>query len=94
MMEPIEVLIESVARTLDHPSLYMGGASQQSKRKAKAILEQLGIETLLDENARLREALVLASNRLQRCAVDYDTGTLRFIETCEWADEARETSNR
>jgi hypothetical protein len=41
------------------------------------------------ENARLREALKLAADRLLRCAVEYDAGTLRFIETGEWADEAR-----
>lgn len=39
--------------------------------------------------ARLVEALALAANRLQRCAVDYDTGTHEFIETSEWAQEAR-----
>lgn len=38
---------------------------------------------------RMREALELAANRLHRCSVDYDTGTYEFIETGEWADEAR-----
>ena len=33
-----EELIEQVARVLDHPSLYMGGASHGSRRKARAIL--------------------------------------------------------
>lgn len=39
--------------------------------------------------AALVEALALAANRLQRCAVDYDTGSREFIETSEWAKEAR-----
>lgn len=39
--------------------------------------------------AQLVEALALAANRLQRCAVDYDTGSHEFIETSEWAQEAR-----
>ena len=38
---------------------------------------------------RMREALELAANRLHRCSVDYDTGTHEFIETGEWAAEAR-----
>ena len=42
----------------------------------------------LPEVQALVEALELAANRLHRCAVDYDTGTLRFYETCEWTDEA------
>ena len=42
----------------------------------------------LPEVKALVEALELAANRLHRCAVDYDTGTLRFYETCEWTDEA------
>lgn len=42
----------------------------------------------LPEIKALVEALELAANRLHRCAVDYDTGTLRFYETCEWTDEA------
>ena len=45
--------------------------------------------TLRASEARLREALALASNRLHRCSVDYDTGTHEFIETGEWAAEAR-----
>lgn len=44
---------------------------------------------LITENARLRAALELAADRLLRCAVEYDAGTLRFIETGEWANEAR-----
>lgn len=39
--------------------------------------------------ARLVEALELSANRLQRCAVDYDTGSHEFMETSEWAEEAR-----
>lgn len=46
------------------------------------------ILSLLDEIDRLREALTLARNRLQRCVVDHDTGSLKFIERAEWADEA------
>jgi hypothetical protein len=41
--------------------------------------------------AELEGVLTLAANRLHRCSVDHDTGTLRFIETGEWADEARAT---
>ena len=39
--------------------------------------------------ARLEGALTLAANRLQRRAVDYLPGSRLFIETSEWADEAR-----
>ena len=39
--------------------------------------------------ARLVEPLTVAANRLDRCAVDYETGSYEFIETCEWVDEAR-----
>ena len=39
--------------------------------------------------ARLVDALTVAANRLDRCAVDYETGSYEFIETCEWVDEAR-----
>lgn len=39
--------------------------------------------------ARLTEALTLAANRLHRRAVDFDTGSRAFIETSEWAEEAR-----
>ena len=47
------------------------------------------VATLRASEARMREALALASNRLHRCSVDYDTGTYEFIETGEWAAEAR-----
>ena len=47
------------------------------------------VATLRASEARLREALAVASNRLHRCSVDYDTGTHEFIETGEWAAEAR-----
>lgn len=47
------------------------------------------VATLRASEARMREALALASNRLHRCSVDYDTGTHEFIETGEWAAEAR-----
>ena len=39
--------------------------------------------------ARLEGALTLAANRLQRRAVDYVPGSRLFIETSEWAQEAR-----
>lgn len=50
--------IERIARILDHPSLYMGGASQQSKRKAGVIVKELAIEAQQAEIARLRGALI------------------------------------
>lgn len=39
--------------------------------------------------ARLVEALGISANRLDWCAVDYETGSRKFIVTSEWADEAR-----
>lgn len=39
--------------------------------------------------AKLVEALTLAANRLSRRAVEYVPGSRLFIETGEWADEAR-----
>ena len=41
------------------------------------------------EVTALVEALTLAANRLQRCAVDFDAGSHEFIETSEWATDAR-----
>lgn len=38
---------------------------------------------------RLEAAVTLAANRLQRLAVNHPTGSREFIETSEWADEAR-----
>jgi hypothetical protein len=38
---------------------------------------------------KMAEALELAANRLHFCAIEKATGTQRFIETCEWVDEAR-----
>lgn len=37
----------------------------------------------------LEAALNLAANRLARCGIDHDTGTLKFIEIAEWGEEAR-----
>ena len=37
----------------------------------------------------MAEALKLAENRLHRRAVDFDTGSHEFIETSEWAADAR-----
>lgn len=45
-------------------------------------------DALKAEVERLREALTLAANRLRSCAIDYDSGSRKFIETGEWADEA------
>jgi len=35
---PSDEMVERCAAALDHPSLYMGGPSEQSKRKARACL--------------------------------------------------------
>ena len=56
---------------------------------AELIRLRAEVATLRASEARMREALALASNRLHRCSVDYDTGTYEFIETGEWAAEAR-----
>jgi hypothetical protein len=37
----------------------------------------------------VRDALELAANRLHRCAADHTPGSRKFIETAEWAEEAR-----
>lgn len=36
---PDDEMVERCARALDHPSVYMGGASEQSKRNARAVLK-------------------------------------------------------
>ena len=42
-----------------------------------------------DVTADLVAALTLAANRLHYCAIEKETGSQRFIELCEWTDEAR-----
>ena len=44
---------------------------------------------MTDRAKELAEALRLAANRLHRCAIDWHTGSEKFIEIGEWADEAR-----
>ena len=39
---PSDDMVERCARALDHPSVFMGGASEQSKRKARAVLKVAG----------------------------------------------------
>lgn len=57
--------------------------------------EAASILTAMQERIeRLERALNLAANRLQRCSVDYDTGTRQFIEVGEWAEEARTALGR
>jgi hypothetical protein len=69
--------------------------SEEEVRKMFAKKEGFGSDATLSaamelpEVKALKEALQLAANRLARCALDYDTGTRRFFETAEWADEAR-----
>lgn len=48
-------------------------------------------DALRAEVKRLREALAVAANRLQRRAVDFDAGSHEFIETSEWAADASAT---
>ena len=58
---------------------------------AAARVEQLAAALAAEraKTAKLVEALTLAANRLSRRAVDYIPGDRLFIETSEWADEAR-----
>ena len=54
---PDDEIEEIIARELDKPSLYMGGASPQSRRKARHIIEALrsnGVEFAADETEPLR----------------------------------------
>lgn len=47
-----DVVEEIIGRKLDEPSLYMGGASPPSRRKAREIIEQLermGVELVTTE---------------------------------------------
>ena len=39
---PSDEMVERCARALDHPSVFMGGASEQSKRNARAVLKAAG----------------------------------------------------
>ena len=66
--------------------LYVQDIAGEEAAKAAA---QADYEARDEVIARLVEALTIAANRLQRCAVDYDTGSHEFIETSEWAQEAR-----
>lgn len=55
----------------------------------QALSNRHALEAAEAKVARLEEALTLAANRLQRRAVDYVPGGRLFIETSEWAQEAR-----
>ncbi len=68
-----------------YPTLEAAKAAAQADYTAR-ILATLEPDPAV---VRMREALELAANRLHRCSVDYDTGTHEFIETGEWAAEAR-----
>ena len=74
--------LEMIAQALnENASLFYPSANKEVPPTLSAAMQ-------LPEIKALVEALELAANRLHRCAVDYDTGTLRFYETCEWTDEA------
>ncbi len=60
---------------------------QSDEDRAEAAETALAAERA--KTAKLVEALTLAANRLSRRAVDYIPGGRLFIETSEWADEAR-----
>lgn len=68
-----EELIEELARLLDHPSLYMGGASEQSKRKARAILPII-LRRELEAGKKVRNAMFNAEIKLSASKVIWDAG--------------------
>lgn len=54
------------------------------------------IQTLVQENARLREALEQIANRMDRTVLEYQPNSTGWFEMKEWAQEARqalETNN-
>ena len=42
MLSREEIIISIIASSFDHPSVFMGGPSQRSKRKAESLLHALG----------------------------------------------------
>lgn len=46
MIEPTDAMLHAGAMALDHPSLYMGGPSAQSKRNAKRCFEAMVLMAL------------------------------------------------
>ena len=64
-------------------------AVPQWDTQADRLAPTLSAALALPEVAALVEALNLAANRLNRRAVDYIPGGRLFIETSEWAAEAR-----
>jgi len=69
--------------------------AEDQMRRGDSIRTDTGIEliakldALVKHNKELITALDLASHRLHRCALDYETGSNRFYETVEWVNEAR-----
>lgn len=55
---------------------------------ARVYRAESSLETAERRIGELEEALRLARNRLQRAAVDHQTGTEPFYRVSEWADEA------
>lgn len=47
------------------------------------------VEALEAENARMRDALELAANRLHRTVLEYEPNSTGYYEMSEWAREAR-----
>lgn len=59
-------------------------AFEAAKEKAEAALA-----AVTAERDRMREALTVAANRLDRCAIDHPAGSREMSERSEWAEEAR-----
>ena len=59
------------------------------KEHDRANRAEATVASLKEQVEAMRGALTLAANRLHRRAIDFVPGTATFIETCEWADEAR-----
>jgi len=50
-----EETIRVAATVLDHPSIYMGGPSGQSIKRATAVFEAIGLKEMMDDAACWRE---------------------------------------
>lgn len=60
------LLRQRIAAILDHPSVYMGGPSQQSIRKAIKIIEALDDEPMPEEVERVKSWRKSPWNSLER----------------------------
>ena len=79
-------LIERIARALDHPSVYMGGASQQSKLKVRRAILPFIHEARIEGGKMVQDKIVdwLRVQQHGRTSDNYPGYYARRIEDGEW----------